>query len=97
MELSTHKLTWRRRRAVRSAELLDDVVDAQAVLLPQLPEPLRRRSADHLAELVMLGQAYRHYAAGWITRAQLDRRGKEIRARLEEIRLPRSKQLTERE
>ncbi|GAA0508292.1 hypothetical protein GCM10011581_19760 [Saccharopolyspora subtropica] len=75
---------WRRTRALRSAQLLDDVVDAQVETLPQLPDELRRRHADHLAELVLLAQSYRHYAAGWISRRELDKRGRAALRRMEQ-------------
>lgn len=76
----------RARRAKRSAELLDEVVDAQLPLLSALSEDGRRRSADYLAELVMLAQAYRHYAAGWIDRRELERRGSAAVTRLNALR-----------
>ena len=83
MQRLKQRMSWRRRRALRSARMLDDMVDAQVVALPLLPEDVRSRSADQLAELVMLAQTYRHFSAGWITRSTLDRRCKEIVARLE--------------
>ncbi|QIZ35311.1 hypothetical protein [Saccharopolyspora sp. ASAGF58] len=70
------KPRWRRTRALRAARVLDDVVDSQVASLPRLPEELRIRHADHLAELVLLAQAYRHYAVGWITWRQLECRGR---------------------
>ncbi len=91
------RMTWRGRRALRSAQVLDDVVDAQVVLLPYLPEPDRQRSADYLAELVTLSQAYRHFAARWISRRELQRRARASLGRLEAIRRSRMEQLTERE
>ncbi|MDA3629038.1 hypothetical protein OU415_26630 [Saccharopolyspora sp. WRP15-2] len=75
---------WRRTRALRSAQVLDDVVDSQAASLSLLPPDLRRRQADHLAELALLAQDYRHYAKGWITRRELERRGRAALLRLEE-------------
>jgi hypothetical protein len=77
---------WRATRARRSAELLDEVVDAQLPLLSTLAEGSRRRAADYLAELVMLAQAYRHYAAGWIDRRELERRGNAVVSRLNAMR-----------
>ncbi|MEV0082442.1 hypothetical protein [Saccharopolyspora sp. NPDC050642] len=74
---------WRRAHALCAAQVLDEVVDSQAGSLPRLPEDLRRRHADHLAELVLLAQAYRHYAAGWITRQELERCGRIAVQRLE--------------
>ena len=89
--------SWRGKRALRSAKLLDDVVDTQVEELPRLPPELRQRSADHLAELVMLSQAYRHFAAGWIGRRELERRAREVLTRMESGRRPPLEQLTERE
>lgn len=89
---------WRARRALRTAQLLDEVVDSQLPLLTALPEARRRRSADYLAELVMLSQAYRHYAAGWIDRRELERRGQGVLGRLSVLRQqPSAAQLTERD
>jgi hypothetical protein len=65
---------WRARRALRAARMLNEVVDRQLPLRAGLPEPSRRRSANYLAELVMLAQAYRHYANGWLDRKELDAR-----------------------
>jgi hypothetical protein len=61
-------------------------VDGQLSLVAQLPERGRRRSAEYLAELVMLAQAYRHYAAGWIAKDELDRRADAVMARLDSLR-----------
>lgn len=97
MKKTLLKLSWRRRRALRSARLLDDVVDAQAGSLPELPEDARRSAADHLAELVLLAQAYRYYAAGQLSHRELRRRGWTTVDRLESMRRPRMEQLTERE
>lgn len=88
---------WRGRKALRSARMLDDVVDAQVALLPQLSDETRRQSAEYLAELVMLAQAYRHFAVGWISRRELERRGRQVVERLEAIRPLTFEQLTERE
>lgn len=76
----------RARRALQTARALDKVVDSQLSLVVRLPECGRRRSADYLAELVMLAQAYRHYAAGWIAKEALDRRADEVMARLDGLR-----------
>jgi hypothetical protein len=78
----------RARRALRSAQVLDEVVEAQLALVSRLPEDSRRRAADYLAELVMLAQSYRHFAAGWITRRELERRGATTMERLTELRRP---------
>ena len=78
--------TRRARRALDSARVLDEVVANQLTLLSRLPEDGRRRAADFLAELVMLAQAYRHYAAGWISRGELERRGLNAMRNLAAIR-----------
>ncbi|GAA2821499.1 hypothetical protein GCM10010470_65960 [Saccharopolyspora taberi] len=88
---------WRTRRALRSAAVLDEVVDSQVGMVPGLPPELRKRSADHLAELVLLAQSYRHYAAGWIDRRELEHRACAALDRMESRRGPRLGQLTERE
>ena len=72
---STPFRSRRVKRALDSARVLDEVVANQLALVSRLPEDGRRRAADFLAELVMLAQAYRHYAAGWISRRELERRG----------------------
>src|SRR5437764_9610527 len=77
---------WRARRALHAASMLDEVVDSQLPLLAALPEASRRRSASYLAELVMLAQAYRHFAAGWIDRRELERRGNAAVTRLNALR-----------
>ena len=92
------RVGWRRRRALRSARLLDEIVDSQLPLLSGLSEQQRRRSADYLAELVTLAQAYRHYAAGWISRRELERRGRLVLAHIRVLRSQRSSaQLTEQD
>jgi hypothetical protein len=88
---------WRARRALCTAQLLDEVVDGQLPLLAALPEARRRRSADYLAELVLLAQAYRHYAAGWIDRRELERRGHGVLGRLTVLRMQPAAQVTERD
>lgn len=88
---------WRGRRALRSAQLLDDVVNAQVRLIPNLSPGARESSAEYLAELVMLGQAYRHYAVGWISKCELERRGHETLHRLESLKEVAVQQLTEYE
>ncbi|HWE89680.1 MAG TPA: hypothetical protein VG317_09500 [Pseudonocardiaceae bacterium] len=83
-------LTGRRaRRALHAAATLDQVVDSQLPLLVGLPERSRRRSANYLAELVMLAQSYRHYAAGWIDRRELEQRSHQTMLTLERLRRPR--------
>jgi hypothetical protein len=75
------------RRALDSARILDQVVENQLPLVAHLPEGGSRvRAADFLAELVMLSQAYRHHAAGWISRRELERRGDRTMRRLTSIR-----------
>jgi hypothetical protein len=66
--------------------MLDEVVDSQLALLAGLPEASRRRSANYLAELVMLAQAYRHYAAGWLDRRELEQRSQVAVGRLDRHR-----------
>jgi hypothetical protein len=68
--------------------MLDEVVDSQLALLAGLPERSRRRSANYLAELVMLAQTYRHYAAGWLDRKELDRRSRIAMRKLDDFRGP---------
>lgn len=89
----------RAKRALHSAKVLDEVVANQLPLLVRLPEASRRRAADFLAELVMLAHAYRHYAAGWINRRELERRALITMQRLAAIRQRRSSpaQFTERD
>lgn len=89
----------RAQRALESARVLDEVVNTQLALLVRLPEDSRRRAADFLAELVMLAQFYRQYAAGWISRRELERRGLETMRRLSVIRRHRASQaqFTERD
>ena len=86
-------------RALHSANVLDQVVEAQLPLIAQLPEDSRRRAADYLAELVMLAQAYRHHASGWISRRELERRGLAAADKLAELRKhrPRPAQFTEQD
>ena len=75
------------RRALDSARVLDKVVENQLPLVARLPDGGSRvRAADFLAELVLLSQAYRHHAAGWITRRELERRGHLTMRRLSYIR-----------
>ena len=74
------------QRALESARVLDEVVNNQLVLVARLPEESRRRAADFLAELVMLAQFHRQYAAGWISRKELERRGLDTMHRLSAIR-----------
>ncbi|GAB3913726.1 hypothetical protein GCM10029964_123730 [Kibdelosporangium lantanae] len=88
----------RARRALKSAQVLDEVVAAQLALVPRLPEDSRRRAADYLAELVMLAQNYRHFAAGWMSRKELERRAAVTMERLAELRRPREQaQFTEQD
>ena len=84
------------KRALDSARVLDEVVANQLALVSRLPEDGRRRAADFLAELVMLAAAYRHYAAGWIDRRELERRGLSIMQRLSVLRARRP-QFTEQD
>ncbi|MFR9728052.1 hypothetical protein ACL03H_02415 [Saccharopolyspora sp. MS10] len=91
------KLTRRGRKALHSAHVLDEVVDSEVRLVPGLAGDARRRAVDHLAELVLLSQAYRHYSYGWISRRELERRGKGALGRLESLSASGLEQLTERE
>ncbi|MQA11420.1 MAG: hypothetical protein GEU98_23285 [Pseudonocardiaceae bacterium] len=75
-----------RRHARRAAGVLDELVDKQVSLLPQLPEHRRAAAADYLAELALLAAAYRYYADRWIGREELERRGHVAIARLDELR-----------
>jgi hypothetical protein len=77
---------WHARKAVRAAGMLDEIVDSQLPLLAGLPEASRRRSASYLAELVMLAQDYRHFAAGWINRGELEQRNHRTMRRLNNFR-----------
>lgn len=77
---------WRARRALRSARLLDEVVDSQLPLLAGFSEERRRQSADYLAELVKLAQDYRYFANGWIDAKELDRRGQHAMVQLTRLR-----------
>ncbi|WP_233159594.1 hypothetical protein [Actinophytocola xanthii] len=74
------------RRALAAARMLDQVVATQLPLVGGLPEASRHRTADFLAELVLLSQAYRHHAAGWISRRELADRGAAAVSRIEVIR-----------
>jgi hypothetical protein len=84
---------------MEAAVMLDEIVDSQLPLLAGLSEAGRRRSASYLAELVMLAQAYRHYAAGWIDRAELEQRSHRTVRRLNNFRHrhPSTAQFTELE
>lgn len=87
------------KRAIDSARVLDEVVANQLPLVSGLSEGGRRRAADFLAELVMLATAYRHYAAGWISRRELERQGLHTMRQLSSIRQrkPSTAQFTEHE
>lgn len=74
LTLSRMFLREAHRRAARTADLLDRIVDRDVQLVRDLPVHLRRRHVDKLAAMVMLAQGYRHYANGWITRRELRRR-----------------------
>ena len=81
------KLRRSARRALASARVLDRVVENQLPLVVRLPEgSSRTRAADFLAELVLLSQAYRHHAEGWISRRELERRGQSTMRKLSTIR-----------
>ena len=91
------RVTFRQRKALHSARVLDDVVDTEVGLVPELDGAARQRAVDHLAELVLLSQAYRQYAHGWITRRELTRRGRDALGQLQTLQMPSAQQLTERE
>lgn len=91
------KITGSAGRAVRAAALLDEVVDARAGSLPRLPESARRDAADELAELALLAQDYRRFAAGWVSDRELKRKGEAATARLVVLRSRPMEQLIERE
>ncbi|HEY0638772.1 MAG TPA: hypothetical protein VGD67_14075 [Pseudonocardiaceae bacterium] len=73
------------RRAAATADLLDRIVDHELELVRRLPVHRRGRPVEKLAALVMLAQAYRHHAAGWIGRRELRRRSRAIFDRLAEF------------
>ncbi|MGQ0839933.1 hypothetical protein [Actinokineospora sp.] len=89
----------RARRALAAAHVLDEVVASHLALVSRLPEASRRRGADYLAELVLLAQAYRHYAQGWIGKRELERRGRFATGQLAELRRmrPSAAHLTEQD
>jgi len=68
----------RRSAATATAELLDRIVDRDLELVRALPVYQRTRPAEKLAAMVLLAQAYRHYAAGWIGRRELRTRSRAI-------------------
>lgn len=76
----------RRRRALRAARMLDEVVDTQLPFLASFDEQRRRRSATYLAELVKLARDYRYFANGWIDAKELERRGQVAMAALTRLR-----------
>jgi hypothetical protein len=63
-----------RPQAARVAEALDRIVERDLELLRALPLDRRGAHADRLAAIVMLAQAYRYFARGWINRRELRRR-----------------------
>jgi len=64
------------RQAAATAVLLDRIVDRDLAMVRALPVHHRARPVEKLAELVMLAQAYRYYATGWIGRRELRRRSR---------------------
>jgi hypothetical protein len=80
-------LKWRVTRALRSAELLDEIVDSQLPLVVGLCDESRAREANYLAELVQLAGAYRAFARGEISRSELQRHGEATLVVLSEHRL----------
>ncbi|GAA3860542.1 hypothetical protein GCM10022243_28290 [Saccharothrix violaceirubra] len=87
-------LNAKRRGALKSARMLDEVVDTQLPLLAAFDEERRRRSADYLAELVKLAGAYRGYARGWIDARELERRGGLVMTELHRLRAGSAARLT---
>ncbi|SFS84577.1 hypothetical protein [Saccharopolyspora flava] len=79
-----HAPRSRRARALASARVLNQIVDDHLRSVGDLPPELREPYADHLAELVLVAQAYRHYAAGWISRRELHRRARAALRRMDE-------------
>lgn len=67
-----------RRRARRAAALLDRLVDRNLELVRVLPAHRQAKPVERLAGMVMLAQANRHYAAGWIDRGQLQQKMTEL-------------------
>jgi hypothetical protein len=63
-----------RHQAARVAEALDHIVERDLELIRAVPIGRRAAHADRLAAIVMLSQAYRHFARGWINRRELRRR-----------------------
>jgi len=74
-----------RRQAAATATLLDRIVDRDLALVRAMPVHQRGRQVDKLAAIVMLAQAYRHYAMGWIGRRELRRRSRATFDRLTEF------------
>jgi hypothetical protein len=66
--------------------MLDQMVAAHVRLVPRLPEAQRARTADYLAELVILGDIYRRYARGWISRKEMDQQALRQSRKLDELR-----------
>ncbi|EWC58328.1 hypothetical protein UO65_6394 [Actinokineospora spheciospongiae] len=64
----------RQRRALATASSIERLVGDRVGQVRDLPEDARGRHADHMAELVLLAQAYRHFGRGWISKRELDRR-----------------------
>lgn len=71
-----------RPQAARAAEALTRIVDRDLELVRAMPAHRRHRQTDRLAAIVLLAQAYRHFANGWIGRRELRRR---LRARTDEL------------
>jgi hypothetical protein len=63
-----------RPQAARVAEALDRIVERDLELVRAIPLNRRAAYTDRLAGIVMLSQAYRHFARGWINRRELRRR-----------------------
>jgi hypothetical protein len=65
-----------RHQAARVAEALDHIVERDLELLRAIPVERRAAHVDRLAAIVLLAQAYRHFARGWINRRELRRRAR---------------------
>ena len=63
-----------RRQAACTAEALNRIVDRDLELIRAMPPDRRSRQVDRLVAIVLLSQAYRHFAAGWIGRRELRER-----------------------
>lgn len=87
--LRRSRLKYRPRaaqQALQHAQMLDQVVAAHTRLMPRIPEQDRPGTTDYLVELVQLGQVYRNYAYGWISRRDMLRQARVRSRRLDDLR-----------